>query len=324
MLAFKHLKASRIFKCRMSEPEKPKRGRKPKSASDEKPAPAEKGKRGRKPRVVYNSFENEQVQSMSEDENIIMKLNVAKDESDCDTQDDYDAYNDTTASAYCDANFVCINSLQTESNKYEDQMSDQSKLKVIELLKDFEEKNKNNEWPQSTTIHCYWCCHRFETPPFGIPIKYCECENKFHVYGCFCSLECAAAYNMSTKESMDEIWERYNLINLLSRRIGHKQIIKPAPNRLSLKMFGGHLSIQEFRTFCNTTKMLNINFPPMMTMTQQIEEINDSDINSEYKYIPIDTERINKYKEKIKIKRSKPLTDFKNTLDHAMNLKFGN
>ena len=59
----------------------------------------------------------------------------------------------------------------------------------------------------------------------------------------------------------------------------------------------------------------------MMTLTQQIEEINESDINSEFKYIPLDTDRINKYKEKIKLKRTKPITEFKNTLDHAMNLK---
>lgn len=311
----------------MADSEKPKRGRKPKpvelAAGSE--SVLEKVKRGRKPRTVY-SFDNGDVQNMSDDENIIMKLNVTKDLSDSEisSQSEYDAYNDMSATSYCDANFAMLDDLQNDSKPVEMLMNENSRLKVIDLLKDFEEKNKNNEWPQSTTIHCYWCCHRFETPPFGIPIKYSLSENKFHVYGCFCSLECSAAYNMNGKESMDEIWERYNLINLLSRRIGYKQLIKPAPCRLALKIFGGHLSVNEFRSFCATTKILNINFPPMMTMTQQIEEINDSDINSEYKYIPIDTDRINKYKEKIKIKRSKPLTDFKNTLDHAMNLKFGN
>jgi hypothetical protein len=87
-------------------------------------------------------------------------------------------------------------------------------------------------------------------------------------------------------------------------------------------MFGGHLSIEDFREFCRTSKIININFPPMLSLTQQIEEINESDLNKEYKYIPLDTERINKYKDKIKLKRSKPLTTYENTLDHAMNLKF--
>lgn len=326
---------------------KPKRGRKPKNAPDQSAPPhpvsvvpsaddplqhtatanPQKSRRGRKPRYVYNTFENCDVQTLSDDENIIMKLDVSKEECDNDsfsTQDDpVDAYNNVTTSSYCDANFTNIECTNPHESKYEHDCEPQyNKLKVIELLKDFEEKNKNNEWPQSTSIHCYWCCQRFDNSPFGIPVKYVD--ERFHVYGCFCSLECAAAFNMNSKESMDEVWERYNLINLLSRRIGYKDIIKPAPNRLALKTFGGHLTIEEFRAYCNTSKLLNINFPPMMTMTQQIEEINDTDINSEFKYIPIDTDRINKYKEKIKIKRIKPLTDFKNTLDHAMNLKFGN
>lgn len=193
-------------------------------------------------------------------------------------------------------------------------------LKVIKLLKDFEEKNKNNEWPSTTSIHCYWCCHRFDNAPFGIPVKYLH--QRFHVYGCFCSLECATAYNFHSNESVAEIWERYNLINMLSRMIGHTATVKAAPNRLALKMFGGHLAIEPFRAFFQTNKMININFPPMMTLTQQVEEINQSDLNNEYKYIPIDTERINKYTEKIKLKRNKPVTDYKNTLDHTMNLKY--
>ena len=192
-------------------------------------------------------------------------------------------------------------------------------LKVIKLLREFEEKNKNNEWPNTTSISCYWCCHGFNNTPFGLPINYCD--DRFKVYGCFCSLECASAYNFHTKDNSDEVWERNNYINMLSRKIGYKKLVKPAPNRLVLKTFGGYMSIEEFRRFCDSTKLVNINFPPMLTLTQQIEEINEADINSEYKYIPIDNERINKYKERIKLKRNKPITDFKNTLDHAMNLK---
>ena len=133
----------------------------------------------------------------------------------------------------------------------------------------------------------------------------------------------AAAYNFNSKESQDEIWERNNLINFIANKIGCEGRIKAAPTRLSLTIFGGHLSITDFRNYCNTTKMMNINFPPMMTLTQQIEEVNASDMNNEFKYIPVDTDRINKYKEKITLKRSKPINAHENTLDHAMNLKFG-
>lgn len=200
-------------------------------------------------------------------------------------------------------------------------LEDSQDFKVVKLLRDFEEKNKHNEWPISTNISCYWCCHKFFNAPFGIPVKYND--EKFHVFGCFCGLECALAYNLSMKDQIDEMWERCNLLNFLCRKTNYNKqgFIKPAPPRLSLKMFGGYLSIEEFRNFSNKNKMLNINFPPMQTITQQIEEINECDVNSDFKYIPIDTDRINKYKEKMRLKRTKPLNDTRNTLDSAVNIK---
>jgi hypothetical protein len=203
-----------------------------------------------------------------------------------------------------------------ENEKSQVMTDGNEKPKIVHLLKEFEQKTKNNEWPSSTNISCYWCCHQFNNAPFGIPVKFVD--DKYHVFGCFCSLECAAAYNFECKESIDEIWEQYNLINQLSRKIGHKQLVKRAPSKLALKMFGGHMSIDEFRGFCNTSKIINVNFPPMMTLTQQIEEFNESDLHTEYKYMPMDTEKLNKLKDKIKLKRNKPLTDSENTLEHIM------
>jgi hypothetical protein len=158
--------------------------------------------------------------------------------------------------------------------------------------------------------------------PFGLPVKYQH--DKFYVFGCFCSLECATAYNFNSKERADEMWERYNLINLLSRKLDYKPIIKQAPPREALSLFGGKLHIDDYRRFFDSTKTLSVNFPPMMTLTQQVEEINDCDVNSEYRYIPIDQERLKKYKEQLTLRRSKPLTNFKHTLDHLMNLKINN
>lgn len=322
-----------------------KRGRKKKSETAEiiqeiepceqqdiaKKTTEEVKKRGRKPKAVYTSFgPAPEVQFTSDDENIVMKLNLTKEIDELSVMslhdDDPGGYDPTMSCAFdCKPlEYVCASDddkefdIDTQDSSHE--YGVRSTLRVVELLKDFEEKNKNNEWPSSTSIHCYWCCHKFDTAPVGIPVKYSN--GKFFVTGCFCSLECATAHNLSGKESIDEIWERNNLTNFLSKTIGYKDMIKPAPNRLALKCFGGHLSIEEFRSFHNTNKLINVNIPPMYALTQQIEEINESDMSSDFKYIPIDNDRINKYKDKIKIKRSKPLNDYKNTLDHAMNLKF--
>jgi hypothetical protein len=50
--------------------------------------------------------------------------------------------------------------------------------RVVSLLKEFEEKSKNDEWPATTQVCCYWCCHAFDCAPIGIPVRYVA--GKFH------------------------------------------------------------------------------------------------------------------------------------------------
>ena len=66
--------------------------------------------------------------------------------------------------------------------------------------------------------------------PFGLPIK--KCGNEIHMFGNFCSPECAAAYNFNMKDS--DQWERYSYLNeLYSKNISEN--IKLAPSKLSFK-----------------------------------------------------------------------------------------
>lgn len=268
-------------------------------------------KRGRKPKNVYNSYDiaTSVNNCCSDDENIIVRLNISDLQEDK-TGDQPYAYN-------CDeySNISNIDQDITEIEK----TTHLSDLKVVDILKDFEEKNKYKEWPTNTSIHCYWCCHKFDNSPYGIPINYQN--EKFNVFGCFCSLECVAAYNFKMNESIDQMWERYNLINMLYRKLNLGKIVKPAPDRIALKIFGGFLDIDAFRQYFKSNKILNINFPPMSSITQQIEEINDYELNNDYKYIPLDTDRINKYKERqLLFKRTKPIVNTNNTLEASMNL----
>lgn len=308
-----------------------KRGRKKKvvdpEASALEPVLVEqpKPRRGRKTKTVTNTYVTDQINtSLSDDENIIVKLNINASNGklnlfEAETGQLPNAYDALNSFESTPLNFEVPSNVLNESDiPVSTPLRNDKDVRVVELLKDFEMKSKVSEWPQSTSIACYWCCHNFNTVPYGIPVKFYD--GKYHVFGCFCSLECATAYNFDSQESSDEIWERYNLINLLSRSLGYKPIVKAAPNKLSLKMFGGHLDIEGFREYFESDKVLSVNFPPMMTLTQQVEEINECDIKSEYRYIPIDHDRINRYKEKLTLKRNKPLTDPKQTLDHMMNL----
>jgi hypothetical protein len=109
----------------------------------------------------------------------------------------------------------------------------------------------------------------------------------------------------------------------MARKMGIRSVIKPAPNRLSLKMFGGFLNIEQFRNYHNTSKVIHVNFPPMTSITQQIEEINEYELNQNLKYIPMDSERLNHCKDRLFLKRLKPtISKDKTTIETTMNLKY--
>jgi hypothetical protein len=184
--------------------------------------------------------------------------------------------------------------------------------KVFPIFLEFNEYNKKKKWPNSTNIDCLWCCHSFDTFPFGIPIK--NYDDTFYMFGNFCSAECCAAYNFDNVNTC-ESYERYSLINYL---YSNNKEIKLAGPRLSLKKFGGQLSINEFRKNNNLyNKNYKLLIPPMISLIPLIEEVNLTDEN-----INIDNnDNLFNLDNELKLKRSKPLPDNYNTLENCMNLK---
>lgn len=167
--------------------------------------------------------------------------------------------------------------------------------KVKEILVQFNDFNKIQQWPYSTDIKCWWCCHNFENTPCGIPIKY---ENDtFYVYGCFCSFNCALSYNFQSNN--DKKWERSGLIKLLHNKTYNvfDEDINYAPSKECLKDFGGYMSLEEFRQSQNTS--YNLNYPPMLSIIPQMEEIKIiKETNRENDF----QEKLNIISEKMKIK----------------------
>lgn len=112
---------------------------------------------------------------------------------------------------------------------------------------------------------------------FGMPIRYDSFNKTFTVYGTFCSLECAAAHNFSVHLGSDRAWEIHSWIQMIGKRYGYLDPIRPAPSRYLLRMFDGPLSIEEFRNAHKgqaRTYMLNI--PPLIAVNSQMEVMNTS------------------------------------------------
>jgi hypothetical protein len=185
------------------------------------------------------------------------------------------------------------------------------------ILLEFRSGNKNKQWPSKVKISCFWCSYNFDNSPYGIPIK--KVGDTFHMFGNFCSSGCCAAYIFNNMSSIDK-WESYSLLNMLYS--DPMNPIKIAPDRICLRKFGGNLSIDEYRAITNNrNKDYNIILPPMLSIIPSMEEVSITSTN-EPTFVPIDKERIKKADEILRLKRNKPLPEFKNTLENCMNLRY--
>lgn len=195
------------------------------------------------------------------------------------------------------------------------------KLKTIQY--EFIDANHKKTWLNNTQIYCMWCCHGFDGIPISIPQKYVN--DKFHVYGNFCSFNCAASYIFNKND--DFMWKQYNLLNLLQKKISDNnwKKIKLAPPKEVLKIFGGYLSIDEYRKELLTGETeFKIVEPPLVSLIPKIEETyfkSNNDINNKKTYVPLDNDLIDKAKISMKLKREKPINNKKSTLHNFMDLK---
>jgi hypothetical protein len=150
---------------------------------------------------------------------------------------------------------------------------------------DAENISYDNEYHATNTINqnvknssCFWCCHSIEgSTVYSMPYNYDALNDNYFVFGSFCSLQCANAYNFATHGSSDKVWEINSWIQMLAKRYGFSNIIRPAPSRYLLKMFGGNLSIEEFReAHLKTDKTYILNIPPMISINTSSEILNTS------------------------------------------------
>lgn len=165
----------------------------------------------------------------------------------------------------------------------------------------------NKEWIDNTDVCCWWCCHAFNSIPIGLPIDYRS--GKFRVKGIFCSFACMLAYNpdcnINSRSMINSLYKKLtggvmtenkeNFIENLNNECKIKKLfnenedklqkeyvdglcsidspISKAPVRCSLKMFGGGLSIEEFRNSTKERKVYKMIQYPMYISRDYIEEV---------------------------------------------------
>lgn len=122
----------------------------------------------------------------------------------------------------------------------------------------------STKWPTSTDICCFWCCHPFDSVPIPAPKHYNFKQKKWKVSGNFCSWSCAKAYMLERPS-----YQLASLLPLFRKQATGQAIsdgIKAAPPRTALKMFGGPLSIDEFRSEAGNTQASYLELPANMVI----------------------------------------------------------
>ena len=119
---------------------------------------------------------------------------------------------------------------------------------------------------------------------------------------------------------------RWEQLSLLYRIYGTacNGNIHPAPSRIVLRLFGGNLSIEEYRQLLQSQKVLiDVHLPPMVSIltTMDTKPIYFYD-SSLTKYVQDNVnERIHKVEDGLRLRRTKPLKAWESTLDACINLK---
>lgn len=139
-------------------------------------------------------------------------------------------------------------------------------------------------------VWCWWCCHPFNTKALSMPVSYDGVKDTFEVYGTFCSFGCMKAYNHN--EPLSKKANQCSLISLFMDKAGAPLAnITCAPPRQTLNVFGGALTIDEFRRCSEQSDVYHLQIPSSILVNHTIEKQNNS---SNYKWIKTGSEGDNK------------------------------
>lgn len=183
-------------------------------------------------------------------------------------------------------------------------------------------------WPTSTDQWCWHCCHPVPGQPLPMPIKYDDKRQIFEVVGTFCSWACMKSFNLDSSSYKKSV--NANNITLFHKRwTGVLRGIRPAPPRQALAVFGGTMTIAEFRAASDAPVEYNVLPPRMIVHRHTIHETpagpgatgvrppdkKRADLGAAVNFGDVSTKN-----ETLRLKRPKPLHSSRNLLERTMGL----
>jgi hypothetical protein len=185
---------------------------------------------------------------------------------------------------------------------------------------------ENMRVPEKTDIACFWCTHEFDNKPCFLPTK--EEGGVYHIYGNFCTPQCALSYLLEEHLDSHVRWERMALLHRIYRPQGKPGCrLYPSPPRDSLKKFGGVYTYEQFRRVVSDNKVrVDIQIPPMVSILGTLDtkpiDFYDSSLQNTFTG-GFSMDRFKAWSEQggaLRLKRSKPLKDKESTLDSCFQI----
>lgn len=165
---------------------------------------------------------------------------------------------------------------------------------------------------------CWWCCHTVPNVVLKLPYKCDYKTKKFSTCGQFCSWSCMKAFTLDKYGVTRGGQMMCNILSMRKSMYGIVDRIHIAPNRFSLKEFGGTLTIEDFRNCGMTSDAGAPHIDQMYVHEDKIELV---------KRIPIVTNtKLNDISssigtnEPLRLKRSKPLKRDENNLEKTLGI----
>lgn len=192
-----------------------------------------------------------------------------------------------------------------------------------ELMTEYRECRESKKIPETTSIACFWCAHTFGWRPCVVPER--EEKGVYRVYGNFCSPSCAMAYLLNETLDTHVRWERIALLHRLYGGNYKSHRIFPAPAKESLALFGGPMTIDQFRGTVEQQKVrIDMQVPPMVSILGSIDTkpIDFYDSSMKHTISPLLGELVPKAEEGLRLKRSRPLKEKDSTLDSVLKIQF--
>lgn len=179
---------------------------------------------------------------------------------------------------------------------------------------------------------CWHCCHAFEGDALALPTRYDQLRKKFWTKGHFCSFSCMKAFAIDSYGDQHGSIVASNVVMYRRRMCPEARGgVRRAPNRYSLQLFGGSMTIEEFRAHADTAPSPE-NRRVVETMedhgTQTTTTVSS---DSAATFLTRTDERAAAKKlkeisasetenESLKLKRNKPLQRSHNDLENALGL----